>query len=635
MRRIRSARSSLSAPTILALALAVGACGGDKKTAGEGKDPVDAKAQAADTKPDPERVKLVEEAKAFVSEVDANLRKLWVAASKAEWEKSTNITDETEAKAAEANAAVMAYETEAISKSAKFRPVLDALDPSTRRQIELLQRTATLPAPPDAEKREELARIAAKLEGMYGKGKYCKKQGGKEVCRDLGELSRVLAESRDETELLDAWVGWRTISPPMRPLYQRLVELGNEGAKAIGYRDMGEIWRSRYDMSPEEFEREVERLWKQVEPLYRALHCHVRAKLHEVYGDKVPLDGPIPAHLLGNMWAQDWSNIYPMVEPNPGAARLDITRALEAKGYDPIKMVKAAEGFFVSLGLDPLPKTFWERSMFEKPADREVVCHASAWDVNLSDDLRIKMCIKVDHEDFVTIHHELGHNYYYHYYYRLPVLFQAGAHDGFHEAIGDAIALSITPEYLEKIGLIEGVKVDEAGILNKQMQDALQKIAFLPFGKLVDGWRWRVFAGDIGPDAYNAGWWKLRTEVQGVAAPVPRTEEHFDPGAKYHIPANVPYMRYFLAHILQFQFHKALCEAAGHQGPLHTCSIYGSKEAGAKLRAMLELGASRPWPDALEKLTGTRKMDAAPLVEYFAPLAAWLEEQNQGRTCGW
>ncbi len=628
------ARAPRRTVLFLAASVACGACKSDRKApektgAAAGGEPAAAEqhGDASDAQ--------VRAAKAFVRDVDARLRELWVASSKAEWEKSTNITDETEDRAAEANAAVMAYETEAIAEATKFDPILDRLDPATRRQIELLKRTATLPAPKDPKKREELARIAAKLEGMYGKGKYCTKEGGKAICRDLGALSEILATSRDPKALAEAWVGWRTIAPPMRPLYQRLVELGNEGARALGYGDMGEIWRSRYDMPPEAFEKEVERLWAQVEPLYRALHCHVRARLHEVYGDRVPLDGPIPAHLLGNMWAQDWSNVYDLVEPYPKAASLDVTRALERKGYDPLKMVQAAEGFFVSLGLDPLPKTFWERSMFEKPEDREVVCHASAWDVNLNDDLRIKMCIKVDHEDFVTIHHELGHNYYYHYYYKLPVLFQAGAHDGFHEAIGDAIALSITPQYLARIGLVDQVATDEKAVLNKQMQDALQKIAFLPFGKLVDQWRWGVFAGRIGPDAYNAGWWKLRTEVQGVAPPVARTEADFDPGAKYHVPANVPYMRYFLAHILQFQFHKALCEAAGHTGPLHTCSIYGSKAAGAKLRAMLELGASVPWPDALEKLTGTRTMDAAPLVEYFAPLVAYLEAQNEGRSCGW
>ena len=579
-----------------------------------------------------------EQAKTFVAGVDAKLRELWTKSAEAEWAKSTNITDQTEKAAAEANAAVMAYETQAIKEARAFDAwsKKDGADPDTARQLKLLNLTSTLPAPDDDAKRKELAEISAKLEGMYGKGKYCKEQGGKELCRDLGELSDVMAKSRDYDELLDAWTGWRTISKPMRPLYQRFVALGNEGAKDIGFEDVGQLWRSRYDMSPEAFEQEMDRLWKQVEPLYEQLHCHVRAKLVEKYGaDKVPADGPIPAHLLGNMWAQEWANLYPMLEPYPGEPSLDVTQALQKKKVDEKQMVKMGESFFTSLGLDPLPETFWERSMFTKPADREVVCHASAWDVGLNDDLRIKMCIKINHEDLVTIHHELGHNYYYHYYYTKPVLFQSGAHDGFHEAIGDAIALSITPAYLKEIGLLETISENDKGVVNKQMQDALSKIAFLPFGKLIDQWRWDVFSGKIAPQQYNAGWWDLREKVQGVAAPTERSEDEFDPGAKYHIPANTPYARYFLAHILQFQFHKALCEAAGHEGPLHTCSIYGSKEAGAKLQAMLELGASKPWPEALEKLTGTKEMDAAPLIEYFEPLMAYLEKQNEGRTCGW
>lgn len=575
-----------------------------------------------------------EEAKAFVTRLDQELRTLWTKAAEAEWNKQTNITPETEAEAAKATAEVMAYETKAIKEATKYDGYEG--DPEVARQIQLLKLTSTLPAPDDDAKRKELAKIVAKLDGMYGKGKACKGEGKARKCRDLQELSDVMAKSRNWDELLEAWEGWRTISVPMRPHYQRLVELANEGAKDIGFADVGELWRSRYDMTPVAFEQEMERLWKQVEPLYEALHCHVRAKLSEKYGtDKVPADGLIPAHLLGNMWAQDWANLYPMLEPYPGEASLDVTSALKKAKYDEVKMVKLGEAFFTSLGLNPLPETFWERSMFRKPADREVVCHASAWDVGLNNDLRIKMCIKVDHEDLVTIHHELGHNYYYNNYYQLPVLFQAGAHDGFHEAIGDAIALSITPSYLQKVGLLADVSENEKGVINKQMQDALAKIAFLPFGKLIDQWRWDVFSGKVSPDRYNAAWWELREKYQGVTAPVPRTEEHFDPGAKYHIPGNTPYARYFLAHILQFQFHKALCEAAGHEGPLHTCSIYGSEAAGEKLRAMLAMGASRPWPEALHALTGTREMDAAPLVEYFDPLMKYLEEQNKGQSCGW
>jgi peptidyl-dipeptidase A len=414
------------------------------------------------------------------------------------------------------------------------------------------------------------------------------------------------------------------------------VALSNEGARDIGFADTGVLWRSSYDMTVEAFEKEAARLWDEVRPLYDDLHCYVRTQLGRKYGrERVPPGAPIPAHLLGNMWAQEWANIYPLVEPYPGQASLDVSKALVEGKYGPVQMVKVGERFFTSLGLDPLPKTFWERSMLTKPRDREVVCHASAWDVTMSDDLRIKMCIKPTEEDLVTIHHELGHDYYFHAYYKLPALYQQGANDGFHEAIGDALTLSITPAYLKQLGFIAEVPKDDKGLINVQMKDALEKVAFLPFGKLIDEWRWGVFSGRIPPARYNSAWWDLVRKYQGVAPPVPRTEEDFDPGSKYHIPANVPYTRYFLARLLQFQFHRAMCRLAGHQGPLHTCSIYGNKEVGRRLQAMLALGASKPWPDALEALTGEREIQAGALLDYFAPLRAWLKDKNKGEKCGW
>ena len=580
----------------------------------------------------PARKPTAAEAKAFVERLDRELRELWIRASTAEWIKATHITDDTERNAAYANEDLMAYLSRALLEAQRFEGA--EVDPTTRRMLEKLKFTTPVPAPSDPAQRAELAQIMAKLDGIYGKGKWCG-EDGKGQCRDLGQLSETIARSRDWDELVDAWAGWRTISREMRPLYVRQVELANAGAREIGFRDLAEHWRAGYDMSPEAFEQETERLWKQVEPLYEQLHCYVRDRLRKHYGDRVPANGPIPAHVLGNMWAQEWTNIYPLVEPYPGHASLDVDGALREQGWDHQRMVKLGEKFFTSIGLNPLPATFWERSQFVKPEGREVICHASAWNVTLDNDLRIKMCIKPTEEDLVTIHHELGHNYYYMYYGHLPVIFQEGAHDGFHEAIGDAIALSITPGYLEQVGLLEDVPDDDKGEINVQMKMALSKIAFLPFGKLIDQWRWDVFSGKVKPEEWNAHWWRLRERYQGVAAPVKRTEADFDPGAKYHIPGNTPYMRYFLAHILQFQMHEALCRAAGHEGPLHTCSIYGSEEAGKKLQAMLALGSSKPWPDALEALTGTREMDARPLVEYFAPLRAWLETQNAGKTCGW
>jgi peptidyl-dipeptidase A len=582
----------------------------------------------------------VDEAKAFVKKVDADLRKLWVRQSVAEWIKSTHITDDTERNAAAMNEDVMEYLTRTTREAQRFKGL--KLDPETARMLHLLRVATALPAPSNAEKRAELAATAAKLEGLYGKGKYCKDPKDEKSCKDLQQLSKVLAsvggkKAPTYEQLLEAWAGWHETSKEMRPLYERLVSLSNEGAKEFGAVDLGDLWRSAYDMTPAEFEKETDRLWTQVKPLYDDLHCYVRGRLAKKYGaDKVPATGPIPAHLLGNMWAQEWANVYPLVEPYAGQPSLDVTKKLQAKKYDPVKLVKLGESFFTSLGMDPLPSTFWERSQFVKPVGRDVVCHASAWDVTFSNDLRIKMCIKIDQEDLVTVHHELGHDYYFMNYFTKPVLFQQGANDGFHEAIGDALTLSITPEYLKQLGLIDALPKDEKGLINVQMKDALEKVAFLPFGRMIDQWRWDVFSGKVKPEQYNAHWWALRKKYQGIAAAGgERGEQYFDPGAKYHIPANVPYMRYFLARILQFQFHRAMCQAAGHQGPLHTCSIYGNKVAGAKLKAMLELGASKPWPDALEALTGQRQMDATAILDYFQPLQGWLKEQNKGQQCGW
>jgi peptidyl-dipeptidase A len=583
-----------------------------------------------------------EEAKAFIEQVDKDLRRLWVARDRAGWANQNFITEDTEALAASGEEATAAYMTEAIQKARRFDGV--KADPVTARQLLLLKLAQVVPAPSNAEERRELAEIQSSMQGTYGKGEYCPAAGspllkqppGGKKCLKLDDLSRVMKRSRNYDEQLEAWKGWHAIAPAMKDKYARYAELGSKGAKEIGFADMGALWRSAYDMPPDAFEADVERLWSDVKPLYDDLHCYARKKLRAKYGkDKVPEKAPIPAHLLGNMWAQQWDAIYDLVEPFPGQGSLDVDRKLREKKYDAQKMVRLGEAFFTSLGLDPLPKTFWERSLFTRPKDREVVCHASAWDPSWNDDLRIKMCIEPTEDDLITIHHELGHDYYFHYYTKLPILFQAGANAGFHEGIGDTLALSVTPEYLKGLGLLDQVPKGDKGRINVQMKMALDKIAFLPFGLLIDKWRWDVFAGKTPKDKYNQAWWDLRKRYQGVDAPIARSEADFDPGAKYHVPASTPYAIYFLARIYQFQFHRALCKAAGHKGSLDTCSIHGNKEAGAKLRAMLSLGQSRPWPEALALLSGETKADASALVEYFAPLQSWLKDQNKGETCGW
>jgi peptidyl-dipeptidase A len=569
-----------------------------------------------------------DEAEKFLADAEKRLLDLNIKAGRADWVKSTFITDDTELLAAEANEELIAATTSLAELSRKFENA--DLSPEAKRKLKLLKLALTLPAPKDPAERSELTKITASMEGEYGKGKYCP-DGDKGKCLSLPDLEQIINTSRDPEELKKAWVGWHQIAIPIRKEYVRFVELSNKGAKEMGFKDTGAMWRSKYDMEPDAFAAEMERLWQQVKPLYDSLYTYTRRKLSEKYGkDVVPEDKPIPAHLLGNMWAQQWGNIYPILAPANADRGYDLTQILKARNTDAKQMVRYGEAFFTSLGFDALPSTFWDRSLFTKPADREVVCHASAWDIDYEKDVRLKMCVQINEEDFSTVHHELGHNYYQMAYSAKPFLFRESANDAFHEAIGDTVALSVTPPYLKQLGLIDRVP-DQTADIGFLLNRALDKVAFLPFGYLVDQWRWKVFSGEVGPNDYNKAWWELREKYQGIAPPVPRSEQDFDPGAKYHVPANTPYARYFLAHILQFQFHRALCREAGFSGPLYQCSIYGNKKAGEKLKAMLAMGSSEPWPAALKAMTGEDKMDATAIIDYFAPLKTWLDQQNAQR----
>ncbi len=569
----------------------------------------------------------------FTTAAEETIVEHYYDGSRAAWVQATYINEDTTALAAR-------FGAEALTRAIDFAQEAATYDAASEpdevaRKLGLLRGGLTVAAPADEAKIQELSRIATRMEAAYGSGKHCPDGPDADTCRSLGDLEDVIDNSRDAAELLDAWEGWRTISPPMRADYRRFVELSNEGARGLGFADTGSMWRSGYDMPPDDFAAEVDRLWDQVKPLYDDLQCHVRAELSDRYGaDVVDPAGPIPAHVLGNMWAQSWSNVFDLVAPPAADPGYDLTEILQSRGTSEVEMVEMAEGFFTSLGMESLPDTFWTRSQFLKPRDREVVCHASAWHLDLDEDVRIKMCIDINAEDFSTIHHELGHTYYQLGYRELPPLFRDSANDGFHEALGDVISLSVTPGYLVDIGLLDAEPPADAD-LSLLMRMALDKVAFLPFGLLIDRWRWSVFSGETPPEEYNAAWWALRERYQGVAAPTERTEEHFDPGAKYHVPGNTPYTRYFLAHILQFQIHRDLCAAIGYEGPLHRCSIYGNEEAGRRLSEMMAMGLSLPWPDALEAATGSREMDATAILDYFAPLADWLRERNAGRTCGW
>jgi len=610
------------------------------------------------------RVPEGETADQFVARVNKELRDSYPELTAAQWLSSTYINDDSELLNAKANERYLTQLNAWIEQSRRFEG--QKLSPETARAIQLLKLQTAMPPPKDPAKLAELTRIATRMEGMYGAGTYCKGEGAAKTCRQLGDLEEVLAKSRDYSEQLDAWQGWHTIAQPMRKDYVRFAELVNEGARDLGYADAGEMWRSGYDMSPAEIAAETDRLWGQIKPLYEQLHCYAGARLDAKYGsDKGHVaGGMLPAHLMGNMWQQDWGNLWDILAPYPNGGTLDISGALKTQyqqGYDARlagyngehtpnamdqverdaeldnakKMAERAQDFYTSLGMPKLPESFWQKTQFIKPRDRDVVCHASAWDMNMAGDVRIKMCIKPSEEDFTTIYHELGHVYYYLAYNKLPPLFQQGANDGFHEAIGDTIVLSMTPKYLQSIGLVGEQQQSDDAVVNAQMRMALAKVSFLPFGLMIDRWRWGVFDGSIKPDQYNKAWWDLKAKYQGVAPVSTRGEEFFDAGAKYHVPGNTPYTRYFMAHVLQFQFYKALCDASGYKGPLHECSFYGNAAAGQKFSAMLSKGASQPWQKTLKEMTGSDHMDAGAMLEYFGPLQTWLKQQNEGRTCGW
>ena len=596
----------------------------------------------------------VQEAKEFLEDAEKELSEFSAHAYKVFWVKANFITEDTAALEARVGAEGAKMSTRLSNQAKRFKEL--ALPADMKRKLNSLLRGSNFPAPDDEAATVKLAKIMSDLDGAYGKGRFeinvedqriidildatgdgTLDQEAPNGAIHLGQASDIIAKSDDPELLQTIWDGWRTISKSMKSDYADMVKIINRGSKELGFEDAGNLWRAGYDMDAEAFSKEADRLWGQVKPLYDELHCYVRAELNEKYGDQVvPLDEPIRADLLGNMWGQSWGNIYDDVAPEGAAKGVDVTKLLVDAGYDAKKMVEVAEQFFTSMGFEELPETFWQRSLLTKPEDRDVVCHASAWNLDNEEDVRIKMCIKVNAEDFVTVHHELGHNIYQRAYKDQSFFYKDGANDGFHEAIGDMIALSITPEYLVDIGLLDAADLPgEEADLALLMRQAMDKVAFLPFGLMVDQWRWKVFDGTYSPSEYNSGWWELREKYQGLKPPSDRPSGAFDPGAKYHIPGNTPYMRYFLAHILQFQFHKAACEQAGFEGPLHRCSVYGNKDVGEKFNAMMEMGASKPWPDALEAFTGTRDMDGSAILEYFAPVMTYLEEQNKERTCGW
>ncbi|CAG0912459.1 unnamed protein product [Notodromas monacha] len=485
-----------------------------------------------------------------------------------------------------------------------------------------------------------LRQILSNMSRIYGSGQVCWEDGQCSVLEGTEDsLSTLFATSTDEPKLRYAWEQWRTnVGRPMKPYYEQYVELKNQLAVIRNYTDYGHEMRSRYEI--DDFELSMEEIYNTTLPYYLELHAYVRRKLYDTYGPEVvDLEGPIPAHLLGDMWGRFWNNIYNLTEPYPGLQSVDPTPQMVAQGYTPERMFRQGDAFYQSMGLKAVPDTFYELSMIEKPQDgREVVCHPTAWDFFDGQDYRIKMCTVVSFDDFLVIHHEMGHIQYFMQYSDLPTVYRDGANDGFHEAIGELMSMAVsTPKHLETIGLIDEVVENPDLDINFLLKTSFGSLSTLPFHYVMDLWRWRAFRGEYPDNQWNDEFWKLKESLVGVKAPVERTPEDLDPPALFHISGDYDMMRYFTRTILQFQFFESLCEASGHQGPIYKCDFSGSTAAGDRLAALLRMGRSKPWPDALEELTGQREMDVNPLLNYFAPLYNWLQTENKrlNNKIGW
>lgn len=598
---------------------------------------------------------------AFLARVDAELRDRWIETTAAQWLSANTASPEAERLATLAEHRDRRLHAAWRRQAARWSGH-GVADPLQRRQLERLQRPPLLPLPADPGQSARLLALTAQLEGGYVAAAAC--QGRAPSCRPLSKLEQVLAGERDYPAQLQAWREWLTAVAPLHAPFRAAVELANAGARRHGQPDLGALWRSRYEQPPAKLQARVEALWRQLAPLYRQLQCYAGHRLRAEYGDRGTLEGGLlPAHLLGDPWQQDWTNVWDLLVPYPQAASPDVTDALQRRadrlrrtalaqaGNGSLQarflaarageraaaraLVADAEGFYTGLGLPPLPERFWQYSRFLRPLEAPASCAASTWNLDLAGDVRVQLCLGQTEGDFLTAAHELGHAHYERAYRDLPAWLQDGANDAFHEAVGDIAMLAMTPRWLHSAGLAAAPGHDHHARINAQMRIALARLPRLAAALALEHWRWGVFAGRIPAAQDNRAWWTLKARYQGVGPAEPRPADGFDVGAKYHVAAYRPYLRYFLAGVLQFQFHQALCAAAGQHGPLSDCEIAGDRRAGQHLQAMLASGARQPWPQTLQAFTGHDDFDAGPLLDYFAPLAQWLAEQNRGQDCLW
>ncbi|XP_053436341.1 angiotensin-converting enzyme 2 [Nycticebus coucang] len=584
-----------------------------------------------------------EQAKTFLDNFNREAEELSHQGALASWNYNTNITEENVQKMNEAEGKRSAFYEEQ-SKLSQTYPLEGIQNRTVKRQLKALQQRGSSAL--SADKNKRLSTILNAMSTIYSTGKVCKPNNPQECLLLEPGLEEIMANSRDYSERLWAWEGWRAeVGKQLRPLYEEYVDLKNEMARANNYEDYGDYWRADYDAEGEDgydYNRsqlieDVEHIFTQIKPLYEHLHAYVRTKLMNTYPSHISPTGCLPAHLLGDMWGRFWTNLYSLAVPFEQKPNIDVTDAMVSQGWDAQRIFKEAENFFVTVGLPRMTQGFWQNSMLTEPEDgQKVVCHPTAWDLGKGD-FRIKMCTKVTMDDFLTAHHEMGHIQYDMAYAVQPFLLRSGANEGFHEAVGEIMSLSAaTPKHLQSIGLLPpDFQDDNETEINFLLKQALTIVGTLPFTYMLEKWRWMVFKGEIPKDQWMKKWWEMKQEIVGVVEPMPHDETYCDPASLFHVSNDYSFIRYYTRTIYQFQFQEALCQAAQHQGPLHKCDISNSIEAGQKLLNMMSLGKSEPWTLALENVVGTRNMNVSPLLTYFEPLFTWLKEQNRNSFVGW
>nr|UJP38391.1 angiotensin-converting enzyme 2 [Taphozous melanopogon] len=585
-----------------------------------------------------------EQAKTFLEKFNSEVEVLSFESSLASWNYNTNITDENVQKMSEAGDKLSAFYEEQY-KLAKTYPLQEIQNLTIKRQLQVLQQND--PSVLSADKSKRLNTILNEMSTIYSTGKVCNPNNPQECLLLAPGLENIMQKnSSDYNQKLWAWEGWRSeVGKQLRPLYEEYVALKNEMARGNNYEDYGDYWRGDYETlgtdgynySRNQLIEDVERIFAEIKPLYEHLHAYVRAKLMAVYPSRISPTGCLPAHLLGDMWGRFWTNLYPLTVPFGQKPNIDVTNAMVNQGWDAERIFKEAEKFFVSIALPNMTEGFWKNSMLTEPSDgRKVVCHPTAWDLGQGD-FRIKMCTKVTMEDFLTAHHEMGHIQYDMAYSTQPYLLRNGANEGFHEAVGEIMSLSVaTPKHLKAMGLLPpDFYEDKETEINFLLKQALNIVGTLPFTYMLEKWRWLVFKGEIPKEQWMKKWWEMKRKLVGVVEPLPHDETYCDPASLFHVANDYSFIRYFTRTILEFQFQEALCQTAQHKGPLHECDISNSTEAGSKLLQMLKLGKSEPWTSALEEIVGIKNMDVRPLLNYFEPLFTWLKDQNKNSFVGW